>query len=200
MPPVPKLLRPALILACLLSLLPGSGWAQSDLPLPPPPPPAPPPPVQLAPGPVPRPPAPPATTAYADIPLAEGIATLPEGLWRIQGDVTPAQQAALQRLARAMADRSRGRVTVLARVSGPADDLSTARRDSLARAQEIKRLLESGGLPGTRIDLRPLGLTIEATDSIDLIPPAPARGATAPSPTPPSPTPPPAAPPAPRRG
>ena len=166
MPPVPKFLRPALILACLLDVLPGPGWAQSD--------------------------------AYADIPLADGIAVLPEGGWRLQGDITPPQQAALQRLAKAMAERSRGRVTVLARVSGPADDLSTARRDSLSRAQEIKRTLESGGLPGTRIDLRPLGLTIEATDSIDLIPPAPLRGAMAPAA--PSPSPPPAAAPAPRRG
>ena len=198
MPSVPNFLRPAAILACLLGLIPGAGWAQSDLPLPPPPPPAPPPPVQLAPTPMPRPPAPPATASYADIPLADGIATLPEGLWRIQGTVTPPQQAALQRLAAAMADRSRGRVTVLARVSGPADDLSTARRDSLARAQDIKRILESGGLPGTRIDLRPLGLTIEATDSIDLIPPAPPRPAAAS--TAPSPAPPPAATPAPRRG
>ena len=198
MPPVPKFLRPALILACLLDVLPGPGWAQSDLPLPPPPPPAPPPPAVLAPGPMPRPPAPPVTAAYADIPLADGIAVLPEGGWRLQGDITPPQQAALQRLAKAMAERSRGRVTVLARVSGPADDLSTARRDSLSRAQEIKRTLESGGLPGTRIDLRPLGLTIEATDSIDLIPPAPLRGAMAPAA--PSPSPPPAAPPPPRRG
>ena len=198
MPSVPNFLRPAAILACLLGLVPGAGWAQSDLPLPPPPPPAPPPPVQLAPAPMPRPPAPPATASYADIPLADGIATLPEGLWRIQGTVTPPQQAALQRLAAAMADRSRGRVTVLARVSGPADDLSTARRDSLARAQNIKRILESGGLPGTRIDLRPLGLTIEATDSIDLIPPATPRPAAAS--TAPSPAPPPAATPAPRRG
>jgi hypothetical protein len=149
---------------------------------------------------MPRPPAPPATASYADIPLADGIAVLPEGGWRMQGAITPAQQAALQRLARAMTERSRGRVTVLARVSGPADDLSTTRRDSLSRAQEIKRILESGGLPGTRIDLRPLGLTIEATDSIDLLPPAPPRSAAAPATPLPSPSPPPAAAPAPRRG
>ncbi|UFN50627.1 hypothetical protein LPC08_08430 [Roseomonas sp. OT10] len=157
------------------------------------------PPLAVPPAPAAAPPAPPvlspdaapATASaglvrFGDIPLPTDFVPLPEGGWRLQGSLGQgiaegADARALGRLARAMADRTTGRVTVVARVAGPADDASTARRNSLAHAQALKAVLEAGGLPGTRIDLRPMGhpaAEAPAQDSLDLLPPpAPRAGA-----------------------
>ncbi|MFT8247023.1 hypothetical protein [Roseomonas sp. BN140053] len=115
-----------------------------------------------------------------ELPLTPAFTPLPEGGWRLtgsagQGAAQGRDAQAVGRLARALAERTQGRVTVLARVAGPADDPSMARRASMANAIAMKRMLEAAGLPGTRIDLRPLGRTAEAENSLDIIPPLPSR-------------------------
>jgi outer membrane protein OmpA-like peptidoglycan-associated protein len=83
----------------------------------------------------------------------------------------PAQAAALAALGRALAALPAGRITVEAQASGPANDASMARRASLARAQAVKAALVAGGLPPTRIDLRPLGRVGNGADRVDVLPP-----------------------------
>ncbi|WP_198373534.1 OmpA family protein, partial [Roseomonas rosulenta] len=83
----------------------------------------------------------------------------------------PAQATALAALGRALAALPAGRITVEAQVSGPANDASMARRASLARAQAVKAALVAGGLPATRIDLRPLGRLPAGADRVDVLPP-----------------------------
>jgi hypothetical protein len=129
----------------------------------------------------------------ANLALPAGFTRLPIGGWRItgpagQGEPGSAAFLAIQTIGRYLAEQSTGRVTIIAQASGPADDPSIARRATLARAITIKASLVRGGLPGTRIDIRPMGRTEEALDAIDIIaPPAPrARGEAA---TPPSPAP-----------
>jgi hypothetical protein len=137
-----------------------------DPTLPPDPAPAPPPPVQLAP---PRPQNPQSLTS-----AIQGLQALPQGGVRLRmtGAVpSPAQASALQALGRELAALPQGRITVEAQVSGPADDVSAARRLSLARAQAVKAALEAGGLAPTRIDLRPLGRLSGAQDAVDILPP-----------------------------
>ena len=146
---------------------------------------APPPPVVLSPQPGPAT-AVAAPARFADLNLPGDFAPLPEGGWRLQGalgrGVAEGRDApAIARLAQALAERTTGRVTVVARVAGPAEDPSAARRDSLAHARALKAVLEAGGLPATRIDLRPLGHSAEsvAQDSLDLLPPPAPRAAPA---------------------
>ena len=137
-----------------------------DPSLPPDPAPAPPPPVQLTPL---RPQIPQSPAG----PLP-GLQTLPQGGFRLRltgTDLTPTQTAAVQALARTLAALPQGRITVEAQVAGPAEDVSTARRLSLARAQAVKSALIAGGLTPTRIDLRPLGRLSGAQDAVDILPP-----------------------------
>ncbi|BDG71452.1 OmpA family protein [Roseomonas fluvialis] len=139
-------------------------------PLPPEPPPAPPAPPRLATEGAALVPSAPA----AGPPLPPGMQAMPEGGVRIMlGTATlePAQAAALAVLGRALAALPAGRITIEAQVSGPANDASLARRASLARAQAVKAALVAGGLPATRIDLRPLGRLPAATDRVDVLPP-----------------------------
>ncbi len=82
-----------------------------------------------------------------------------------------AQVAALGALGRSLAALPAGRITVEAQVSGPANDVSMARRASLARAQAVKAALVAGGLPATRVDLRPLGRVGAGADRVDVLPP-----------------------------
>ncbi len=150
-----------------LGLLGLSAWAQStDQALPPDPAPAPPPPVQLTPL---RPQTPQAVAG----PLL-GLHNLPQGGFRLRmtgTELTAAQTAAVQALGRDLAALPQGRITVEAQVSGPAEDVSAARRFSLARAQAVKSALVAGGLTPTRIDLRPLGRLSGAQDAVDILPP-----------------------------
>jgi hypothetical protein len=165
-----------LALVALLAA-PGPGRAQDTQarpeaaePLPPEPPPAPPAPPRLATeGAAQAQPASPAGP-----PLPPGMAALPEGGVRLMlSGAAPdaAQAAALATLARAFAALPAGRITVEAQVSGPANDASMARRASLARAQAVKAALVAGGLPPTRIDLRPLGRLAAGVDRVDVLPP-----------------------------
>jgi hypothetical protein len=137
-----------------------------DQSLPPDPAPAPPPPVQLSP-----------LRPQTPQPLAgqlQGLHSLPQGGYRLRmtgTELTQAQTAAIQTLARNLAALPQGRITVEAQVAGPADDVSAARRLSLARAQAVKSALVAGGLTPTRIDLRPLGRLSAPQDAVDILPP-----------------------------
>ncbi|MBM3587911.1 MAG: hypothetical protein FJX33_08900 [Alphaproteobacteria bacterium] len=154
-------------LAAGFALLSSAARAQApDLNLPPDPAPAPPPPVQLT-------PLRPQTPHSRAVPLP-GLQALPEGGFRLRmtgTELTPTQAAAVQSLAGNLAMLPQGRITVEAQVAGPADDVSTARRLSLARAQTVKSALIAGGLTPTRIDLRPLGRLSGAQDAVDILPP-----------------------------
>jgi len=146
-------------LAAGFALLSLTARAQApDQSLPPDPAPAPPPPVQLT-------PLRPQTPQPMPGPL-QGLRLRMTGT-----ELTATQIAAVQALARTMAALPQGRITVEAQVAGPADDVSTARRLSLARAQAVKSALIAGGLTPTRIDLRPLGRLSGAQDAVDILPP-----------------------------
>ncbi|MES2712105.1 MAG: hypothetical protein V4653_11020 [Pseudomonadota bacterium] len=120
----------------------------------------------------PAPPAPGRTPRVAHVPLPDGLEALPNGGLRIRGTtLDDATRAALAAYGRSLAALGRGRVTVFAEVSGPAEDAHTARRLSLARAQAAKAALVQGGLDATRIDLRPLGRTAAGMDRLDVLPP-----------------------------
>jgi|GEM_PF-1734418 len=154
-------------LAAGFALLGLAAWAQAPDPsLPPDPAPAPPPPVQLT-------PLRPQTPQPMPGPL-QGLHSLPQGGFRLRmtgTELTAAQATAVQALARTLAALPQGRITVEAQVAGPAEDVSTARRLSLARAQAVKSALIAGGLTPTRIDLRPLGRLSGAQDAVDILPP-----------------------------
>ena len=64
-----------------------------------------------------------------------------------------------------------GRVTLLAQVSGPTTDASTARRLALRRGLAVKAGLVAGGLAADRVDLRALGRLPEGADAVDIQPP-----------------------------
>jgi outer membrane protein OmpA-like peptidoglycan-associated protein len=110
------------------------------------------------------------------------LEALAEGRWRIRfaagrEDLSEGSALRVEDLGRRLAESgAAGRVTVEAQSSGPEADVSAARRLSLGRALAVKSALANGGLPPTRIDLRPLGRTPEAVDAADILPP-PAAGA-----------------------
>ncbi|MBP0446158.1 hypothetical protein J8J14_15395 [Roseomonas sp. SSH11] len=127
----------------------------------------------------------------ANMTLAPDFTRLPIGGWRLggrsgRGDPDHGARMAIEMIGRYLAQQTTGRVTLIAQVSGPEDDPSVARRSSLARAISVKASLMRGGLPGTRIDIRPLGRTAEAVDALDIVaPPEPRpRPATAATATP----------------
>jgi len=154
-------------LAIGLAILGLTAQAQTpDQALPPDPAPAPPPPVRLTPL---RPQVPQGLAG----PL-QGLQSLPQGGVRLRmtgAELTAPQANAVQALARDLAALPQGRITVEAQVAAPADDVSAARRLSLARAQAVKSALVAGGLTPTRIDLRPLGRLSGAQDAVDILPP-----------------------------
>jgi outer membrane protein OmpA-like peptidoglycan-associated protein len=130
------------------------------------------------------PPSAPAEAAPAALP--PGMEVRPEGRWRVRfaGDtphLTVPAAAALATLGRRLAALPEGRITVEAQASGPAADVSIARRLSLERGLAVKQALAEGGLAPTRIDIRPLGRTGEAVDAADVLPPPAARAASAPT-------------------
>ncbi|SHJ53883.1 hypothetical protein SAMN02745194_02817 [Roseomonas rosea] len=131
----------------------------------------------------------------ASLGLGPDFTRLPIGGWRLggrSGQSEPDHEArlAIETIGRYLAQQSRGRVTIIAQTSGPADDPSVARRTSLARAITVKSSLVRGGLAGTRIDIRPMGRTDEELDAVDIVaPPAPRpREAAAPATPTPAPT------------
>ncbi len=139
---------------------------------PPPPAAAPPPPAVLA-APTPTGPALPPEPPLA---LPPGMAALPQGGWRLRfgneppPSIAPAVQATLAEIGRRLGSRPQGRVSLVAQASGPANDVSTARRLTLARALLVKQALAAGGLPENRIDVRAVGRTAEAEDAVDILP------------------------------
>ncbi len=133
-------------------------------------------------------PAPSVTPAPRPLPpviLAAGMETLPGGGWRLRGDAAARDRldaptnVAMAEIASHLAESTTGRVTVITEVNGPANDLSAARRSSLAAARAVKRALEAGGLDATRIDLRPLGRTATPRGVVDVLPPGVQREGTA---------------------
>jgi hypothetical protein len=129
----------------------------------------------------------------ANLTLPADFTRIPLGGWRIagragQGEPDHNARLAIETIGRYLAQQTTGRVTILAQAAGPADDPSVARRTSLARAITVKASLVRGGLPGTRIDIRPMGRTPEGLDAIDIIaPPAPRPRDQAAAPTTPPP-------------
>ncbi|WP_338662062.1 hypothetical protein VQH23_17760 [Pararoseomonas sp. SCSIO 73927] len=125
----------------------------------------------------------------ANLVLAPELARRHAGGWRLSGRTGAGEpdhgaRLSLETIGRYLANQSTGRVTIIAQVSGPADDPSLARRASLARAITIKASLVRGGLAATRIDLRPLGSTPEGLDVIDVLAPPAARPKEAAAPAP----------------
>lgn len=186
----------------LLVLLAGAGPTLAQSPAAAPDGPAPSDPAEAPPSPARLPPMADGVARPADTPpmaLPPGMEASPEGRWRIRfaGDspslAAPAATA-LTTLGRRLATVPEGRITIEAQASGPAADVSIARRLSLARGLAVKQALAEGGLPPTRIDIRAMGRTAEAADAADVLPPR-ARPAT-PSPAPaPAPAPAPLGPP-----
>lgn len=110
-----------------------------------------------------------------------GLEIRADGGWRLRFAIAgspllpgPAP-ASLGELGRRLALQPSGRVTVIAQASGPANDASVARRLSLERGIAVKQALVAGGLAETRIDIRPVGLTPEAVDAVDVMPPSAPR-------------------------
>ena len=118
--------------------------------------------------------------------LPAGMSPLPAGAYRLsfrsgETAVSPAAVAALNEIGRRLAaiPTGTGRITVEGQASGPANDVSAARRIALARAQAVRAALVAGGLDETRVDVRALGRTPQALDATDVLPPGAARaGAT----------------------
>jgi hypothetical protein len=120
------------------------------------------------------------------VPLAlpAAMSSLPQGAWRVSfraGDTALPEGVApvLTEIGRHLAERpvGSGRITVEGQASGPADDPSTARRLSLARAVEVRRALVAGGLEESRVDVRPLGRTPAGLDAAEILPPEAKRAA-----------------------
>lgn len=148
--------------------------AEASPPVPPPPvpaPPAPPPaatptPVTPAPLPPPAPAPPPAARAPSPAPAPLQLAFRPG-----ETGLTPEAKARLDAFARAVPpEESNTRVMVVGYGDDAEGDVSRARRQSLARAIEVRRVLIDAGLRSTRIDVRAMGKPIDATspDRVDL--------------------------------
>jgi glucose/arabinose dehydrogenase len=168
---VTQLFRRALLLAALLPPL--SALAQEEV-VPADPAVAPPVPARLPDQPNPMVPATPQPAVPLQLP--PGMESLPEGAWRLRfppgAEAVPESATpALTQLGRSLASGTEGRVVILTQASGP-EDASTARRISLARGLAVKQALAAGGLPPTRIDIRPMGRTAERLDIADIQPPA----------------------------
>ncbi|MBW6399918.1 hypothetical protein KPL78_18810 [Roseomonas sp. HJA6] len=163
--------RRALIVALVLPAMAARGQDVPEGATLPDPAPAPPAPAVLAPqgAPMVPPPAPPPPGGLPPEVVAgsDGIVRV-----RLRGErLDPAVESVLRALGARFAALPAGRITVEAQVSGPADDVSLARRASLARAQAVKAALVAGGLDATRVDLRPLGRLPAGVDAVDVVPP-----------------------------
>jgi hypothetical protein len=156
----------------LAAIAPAQAQSGARRRAPPAPPEAPPPPAILA------APTPPAPTVPPEPPLTlpQGMVGLPQGGWRLRfsGESpvisSAALQATLAELGRRLGTRPLGRVMLAAQASGPVNDVSAARRITLARALAVKQALAAGGLAETRIDIRALGRIAEAEDAVDILP------------------------------
>ncbi|WP_027284785.1 OmpA family protein [Rubritepida flocculans] len=110
---------------------------------------------------------------------APGVVALPGGGWRLlfareEERPSPEQRLTLMEIGNILAAYTQGRVTLWAEVA-LGEDVSEARRLSLRRALAVREALVLGGLPETRVDLRPLGRTEARQDVVDILPPGAAR-------------------------
>ena len=139
-----------------------------------------------APVPPPRPQPAPVVPMAADAPGAASM--LPGGVRVTFGadrqDLNPVTEAALREIARTLKANDQATVNVYAYAAGTPDDLSTARRLSLARALAARAVLVNEGIASTRIYPRALGSTggDAGPDRVDVVigtpgPPAPATAA-----------------------
>lgn len=86
-------------------------------------------------------------------------------------DLTPADEAAIQDLARAIPQLADDSVNVVAYAAGKPDDPSTARRVSLSRGLAVRSVLLASGVPSAQIYVRALGSTPSngPADRVELI-------------------------------
>jgi outer membrane protein OmpA-like peptidoglycan-associated protein len=118
--------------------------------------------------------------------LPSGMAPLTDGAYRLSFRVgetalptnTAATLSEIGRRLAAATPPGTGRITVEGHASGPANDVSAARRLSLARATAVRDALVAGGLDETRVDVRALGRTPLALDAADILPPGVTRRTT----------------------
>jgi outer membrane protein OmpA-like peptidoglycan-associated protein len=111
--------------------------------------------------------------------LAPGFQALPGGGWRLtfardEDRATPEQRLTLMEIGNILGANSTGRVTVWTEVAS-GEDVSEVRRLALRRALAVRDAMALGGLPETRVDLRPLGRTEAGRDVADILPPNVAR-------------------------
>jgi len=123
----------------------------------PPPPPVLPPPIVVPTRPV-EPPPPPTIAADAigsAAPIADGLrVTFGSG----ETEINPEVDAALKDLAKSLP--AGATVDVVASAAGTPDDPSTARRESLSRALQVRSVLIGSGIASTRIYVRALGASV----------------------------------------
>ena len=74
-------------------------------------------------------------------------------------DLTPADEATIQDLARAIPALAAYSVNVVAYAAGKPDDPSTARRLSLSRGLAVRSVLLASGIPSAQIYVRAMGAT-----------------------------------------
>ena len=74
-------------------------------------------------------------------------------------DLTPADEAAIRDLARALPAPAAESVNVIAYAAGKPDDASTARRVSLSRGIAVRSVLLASGVPSAQIYVRAMGAT-----------------------------------------
>jgi outer membrane protein OmpA-like peptidoglycan-associated protein len=74
-------------------------------------------------------------------------------------DLTPADEAAIRDLARAIPAPAADSVNVVAYAAGKPDDPSTARRLSLSRGIAVRSVLLASGVPSAQIYVRAMGAT-----------------------------------------
>jgi hypothetical protein len=111
--------------------------------------------------------------------LAAGVAPLPGGGWRLafareEDRALPEQRLTLMEIGNILAAGTTGRITLWAEVAN-GEDVSELRRLALRRALAVREALVLGGLPETRVDLRPLGRTEARRDVVDILPPGVTR-------------------------
>lgn len=158
------------LLAAMAGLLARPAASQPDPAL------APPPPVRLPSSPPPATPSGPLARPIA----ISGLVSLAGGGWRLPfepGTDSPsaAQRLALLRLGGHLARETTGRITLWAEAAGN-EDASTTRRLSLRRGLAVRAGLVAGGLPETRVDIRPLGRVEAGRDLVDILPMGATRG------------------------
>lgn len=123
-----------------------------------------------------------AQTAPAPLPQpqpAPGFQPLPGGGWRLsfpreEERASPEQRLSLMELGNILSAGTTGRITLWAEVAN-GEDVSEVRRLALRRALAVREALVLGGLPETRVDLRPLGRTDGRRDVVDILPPSVTR-------------------------